>query len=53
MKYTLADRLLRREVGTSVHKPSLRGLYGDVEWVHNLDIVNELQGHYGCVNALR
>ncbi|KAB8349835.1 hypothetical protein FH972_023848 [Carpinus fangiana] len=50
--YTFPDRLLRRELG--VHGPytSVRGFYGDRKWIRDFDIVNELSGHSGCVNAL-
>jgi nuclear receptor interaction protein len=53
MKYTVYDRLLKREVGH--HRRSytdVRGIYGDRQWVDALDIVDELEGHSGCVNAL-
>ena len=53
MKYTLQDRLLRRELGEQSSYSAIKGLYGDKRWVQDLDIVNELGGHYGCVNALR
>ncbi|KAF2234056.1 WD40 repeat-like protein [Viridothelium virens] len=53
MKFSLHDRLLKRELGTSEKRYSkVRGIYGDRQWVNNLDIVNELNGHSGCVNAL-
>lgn len=53
MKYTVYDRLLQREVGKRTQYSSLHGIYGDRQWVENMDIVNELEGHNGCVNALR
>lgn len=54
MKYTIYDRLLKREVGQERSKYSdIRSIYGDRKWIDNLDIVNELEGHNGCVNALR
>ena len=53
MKYTLQDRLLRRELGEQSTYSGIKGLYGDKKWAQDLDIVNELGGHYGCVNALR
>ena len=54
MKYTVYDRLLKREVGHQRRTyTDIRGIYGDKHWVDNLDIVNELEGHNGCVNALR
>ncbi|KAF2022189.1 WD40 repeat-like protein [Aaosphaeria arxii CBS 175.79] len=52
MKNTIYDRLLRRELGSLDHYPSVRGVYGDRRWIDELDIVNELEGHHGCVNAL-
>ncbi|KAI9849653.1 MAG: hypothetical protein M1837_002778 [Sclerophora amabilis] len=51
MRTTLQDRLLSRELGTSRY-PTVRGLYGQRAWIDDLDIVNELGGHSGCVNAL-
>lgn len=53
MKFTLQDRLLRREIGVRSRYSNFRGIYGDRDWVNDLDIVNELGGHSGCVNALR
>ena len=53
MKFTLQDRLLRRELGYSSRYTAIRGIYGDRAWIDDLDIVNELGGHTGCVNALR
>jgi nuclear receptor interaction protein len=54
MKNTVYDRLLRRELAQDHNRYSnIRGLYGDRQWVEDLDIVNELEGHRGCVNALR
>ncbi|KAL8917276.1 MAG: hypothetical protein Q9208_008052 [Pyrenodesmia sp. 3 TL-2023] len=52
MKPSLRDHLLRRELGHYSRDTSVRGLYGDRSWVESLDIVNELGGHSGCVNAL-
>ncbi|KAJ4374266.1 hypothetical protein N0V83_003007 [Neocucurbitaria cava] len=53
MKYTVYDRLLRREVGQQRKKyTDIRGIYGDRQWVDDMDIVDELGGHHGCVNAL-
>ncbi|KAH7402758.1 WD and tetratricopeptide repeat-containing protein [Pyrenochaeta sp. MPI-SDFR-AT-0127] len=53
MKYTLYDRLLKREVGQQRKKyTNIRGIYGDRQWMDDMDIVNELEGHNGCVNAL-
>lgn len=53
MRLTVSDRLLRRELGVRTQYSSVSGLYGDHEFVQDLDIVNELEGHSGCVNALR
>ncbi|KAG8526759.1 uncharacterized protein KY384_008188 [Bacidia gigantensis] len=52
MKDRLPDRLLWREFGNSSRHSINRGIYGDKTWVNDLDIVNELGGHSGCVNAL-
>ncbi|KAJ4325604.1 hypothetical protein N0V94_000559 [Neodidymelliopsis sp. IMI 364377] len=53
MKHTVYDRLLKREVGNERRTyTDIRGIYGDKHWVDDLDIVNELEGHTGCVNAL-
>ncbi len=49
---TLPYRLLGRECGDTSPKSSIAGIYGDRRWVDQLDIVNELGGHTGCVNAL-
>lgn len=54
MKYTVYDRLLRRELGGGGNQYSnIRGMYGDRQWIDDMDIINELDGHSGCVNALR
>ncbi|KAJ6168818.1 hypothetical protein N7497_001661 [Penicillium chrysogenum] len=52
MKDSLYDRLWRRECGEQLQHAGLRGIYGSNEWINDLDIVNELGGHTGCVNAL-
>ncbi|PLB45166.1 WD40 repeat-like protein [Aspergillus steynii IBT 23096] len=52
MKNSLYDRIWRRESGYASHYSSIRSIYGSKEWVDDLDIVNELGGHTGCVNAL-
>ncbi|KAK2826882.1 hypothetical protein FQN49_007362 [Arthroderma sp. PD_2] len=52
MKSTLHKRLLFREHGDNTSYSSIRGLYGDKTWINDLDIVNVLGGHNGCVNAL-
>ena len=53
MRYTLEDRLFRRDLGYNSRYSAIQGVYGDKSWVDDLDIVNELGGHSGCVNALR
>ncbi|KAK4941977.1 hypothetical protein LTR10_018158 [Elasticomyces elasticus] len=45
-------RLLKRNIGAAKRDRSIRTLYGDKTWVEDLDIVNELGAHTGCVNAL-
>lgn len=46
-------KLLKRTLGQKRVYQSIRPLYGDHRWAKDLDIVNELGGHTGCVNALR
>lgn len=54
MRDSLSDRLLRRELQDSAGRSrKVRSIYGDKNWIRDLDIVNELDGHAGCVNALR
>jgi DDB1- and CUL4-associated factor 6 len=52
MKPSIYDRLLQRELGDTTRYSGITGLYGSKEWINDLDIVNELGGHTGCVNAL-
>ncbi len=52
MQLTLPHHLLKRELGERPSSGSVRELYGDRAWIDDLDIVNELGGHSGCVNAL-
>ncbi|CRG92485.1 WD and tetratricopeptide repeats protein 1 [Talaromyces islandicus] len=52
MKSSLYDRILQRELAHHPRSASLHGIYGAAEWMDGLDIVNELGGHTGCVNAL-
>ncbi|PGH16069.1 hypothetical protein AJ79_02049 [Helicocarpus griseus UAMH5409] len=52
MKSVLEKRLLRRELGDDSPYSSIPGIYGDKAWIDDMDIVNELGGHTGCVNAL-
>ncbi len=49
----LEDGLLLREQDLGGTYNSIRSAYGDRGFVNDLDIVNELHGHTGCVNALR
>ena len=53
MKLDLQGRLLQRELACPSGYSKIRGIYGDSQFVDDLDIVNELDGHDGCVNALR
>lgn len=54
MKTTIDERLLRRSIGDYPRgRAKARDFYGDRAWVDDLDIINELGGHTGCVNALR
>ncbi|KAL2357265.1 WD repeat-containing protein [Cryomyces antarcticus] len=52
MVLSLYDRLLKRELGSDGRYSKIHGIYGDKQWNRDLDIVNELGGHSGCVNAL-
>jgi DDB1- and CUL4-associated factor 6 len=52
MRLPLADRLLRRELCEPSRYSQICGLYGDRQFIDDLDIVNELAGHRGCINAL-
>ena len=53
MKDTLSNKLYEREIARRPsHSRSYRSLYSDRRLIDNLDIVNELAGHTGCVNAL-
>ena len=53
MDSSLLDRLVRRELGGRSKYAGIKGVYGDRTWINELDIVDELGGHTGCVNALR
>jgi DDB1- and CUL4-associated factor 6 len=54
MKTTIHERLLQRSIGDQPRrKTKVKDFYGDRAWIDDLDIVNELGGHTGCVNALR
>ena len=53
MANTLERKLLHREItDPAVNSKSYRKLYSDRSLIDDLDIVNELDGHSGCVNAL-
>ncbi|KAK5944270.1 hypothetical protein PMZ80_003551 [Knufia obscura] len=45
-------KLLKRSIAQKRFHQSVRPLYGDHAWAKDLDIVNELGAHTGCVNAL-
>ena len=46
-------KLLRKQLGDKRRHMSVKTIYGDRSWINDLDIINELGGHTGCVNALR
>ena len=46
-------KLLNRTLGQKRSHLAVPPIYGDHAWVKDLDIINELGGHSGCVNALR
>jgi nuclear receptor interaction protein len=50
---SLDVKLLRKQLGDKRRHSSVKTIYGDRSWINDLDIVNELGGHTGCVNALR
>ena len=53
MKDSLYTKLHTRELSDpAVRSRSYRSLYSDRRLIADLDIVNELDGHSGCVNAL-
>ncbi|KAL0262591.1 hypothetical protein SLS55_001559 [Diplodia seriata] len=53
MKHPLYSKLLNRELGLRDTKyERVLDIYGDRQWINDLDIVDELSGHSGCVNAL-
>jgi DDB1- and CUL4-associated factor 6 len=55
MKDTIYTKLYARELtspGIRAPTAAYRSLYGSRELIEDLDIVNELDGHSGCVNAL-
>lgn len=53
MKDTINKQLFNREIrDLAVRSKTYRHLYSDRRLIDDLDIVNELEGHSGCVNAL-
>lgn len=50
---TLGRRLLFRELNGNRGIGSVAGLYGARKLVEDLDIIGELGGHTGCINALQ
>lgn len=48
---TLPYAVHQREIQSS-RPQKIRSLYGNKQWIKDLDIINELGGHSGCVNAL-
>jgi len=53
MKDDFTTKILHRESSDyAIKNRSYRKLYSDPSLIANLDIVNELDGHSGCVNAL-
>jgi nuclear receptor interaction protein len=50
---SLNDKLFYRELHGSHGISSTSGLYGSRRWVEDLDIIGELRGHDGCINALQ
>ena len=53
MKDNFTTKIFHRESSDySIKNRSYRKLYSDPSLIANLDIVNELDGHSGCVNAL-
>lgn len=52
MNMTMHNRLFRRELAPQPGAAKIRHFYGDRTWINRLDIVHQLDGHTGCVNAL-
>lgn len=50
---TIDAALLEARLGFSSPQRNVKSFYGHTSWAEDLDIVNELGGHSGCVNALR
>lgn len=49
---SLQERVLYRSLGSKRPFCQLPGLYADKQWINDIDIVEELKGHAGCVNTL-
>ncbi|KAA8893661.1 wd and tetratricopeptide repeat protein [Sphaerosporella brunnea] len=47
------EKLFYRELQGKRGISSIPNLYGSRKWVNELDIVGELRGHDGCINALQ
>ena len=53
MRDRFSEKLYHREItDIGARSKTYRKLYGDRRLIDDLDIVNELDGHSGCVNAL-
>lgn len=52
MNMTMHNRLFRRELAPQPGVGKVRLVYGDRTWIDRLDIIHQLDGHNGCVNAL-
>lgn len=50
---TMQQRLLFRELHGNSKIASNPNIYGSKKWVDDLDIIGELRGHDGCINALQ
>jgi nuclear receptor interaction protein len=50
---SINEKLLYRELNGNRGISSIPNLYGARRWVDDLDIIAELRGHDGCVNALQ
>lgn len=50
---TLNEELLYRQLHGNRGVGAINKLYGAQRWVKDLDIIGELRGHDGCINALQ
>ena len=50
---TLNEELLYRQLHGNRGVGAINKLYGAERWVKDLDIIGELRGHEGCINALQ